>query len=51
LGQEASYFNLRNSQWQIIGLDSGYKEYGLQNPQLEWLTAQLDSPERQRIDS
>jgi Calcineurin-like phosphoesterase len=49
LGQEASYFNLRNGQWQIIGLDSGYKEHGLQKPQLEWLTAQLDSPARQSI--
>jgi hypothetical protein len=49
LGQEASYFNLRNGQWQIIGLDSGYKEYGLQKPQLEWLTAQVDSPARRSI--
>jgi Calcineurin-like phosphoesterase len=49
LGQEASYFNLRNDQWQVIGLDSGYKEYGLKKPQLEWLTAQLDSPTRQSI--
>jgi hypothetical protein len=46
LRQEASYFNLRNPHWQIIGLDSGYEEYGLQKPQLEWLTAQLDSPVR-----
>jgi Calcineurin-like phosphoesterase len=49
LGQEASYFNLRNGRWQIIGLDSGYEEYGLQQPQLEWLTAQLDPPARRSI--
>jgi hypothetical protein len=49
LGQEASYFNLRNGQWQIIALDSGYEEYGLQKPQLEWLTAQLDPPARRSI--
>jgi Calcineurin-like phosphoesterase len=49
LGQEASYFNLRNGRWQIIGLDSGYEEYGLQKPQLDWLTAQLDPPARRSI--
>jgi 3',5'-cyclic AMP phosphodiesterase CpdA len=49
LGQEASYLNLRNGKWQIIGLDSGYEEYGLQKPQLEWLTAQLDPPARRSI--
>ena len=42
LKQEASYFNLRNDKWQIIGLDSGYQEAGLQDPQLAWLTAQVD---------
>lgn len=40
-GQEASYFNLRNDHWQLIGLDSGYNEYGLHDPQSEWLAAQL----------
>jgi hypothetical protein len=49
LGQKASYFNLRNSNWQIIRLDSGYKEYGLQKPQAEWLYAQLDTPARRSI--
>jgi len=49
LGQEASYFNLRNSNWQIIGLDSGYEEYALHKPQLEWLNAQLDEPARRSI--
>jgi hypothetical protein len=40
-GQDASYFNLRNDNWQLIGLDSAYEEYGLQAPQSDWLTAQL----------
>jgi hypothetical protein len=43
LGQEASYFNLRNSKWQIIGLDSAYDEYALHKPQLEWLNAQVEA--------
>jgi Calcineurin-like phosphoesterase len=49
LNQKASYFNLRGRKWQIIGLDSGYQEYGLQNPQLDWLTAQLGSSEPKSI--
>jgi hypothetical protein len=49
LGQEASYFILYNSNWQIIGLDSGYEEYALHKPQLEWLNAQLDAPARRSI--
>ena len=39
--QEASYFNLRNANWQLIGLDSGYEDHGLKDPQREWLVAQL----------
>lgn len=42
-GQEASYFNLRNAHWQLIGLDSGYEDHGLQDPQDEWLAAQLQA--------
>jgi len=49
LGQQASYFNLRNSKWQIIGLDSAYKEYGLHKPQLEWLSAQIGVSGRRSI--
>lgn len=41
-GQEASYFNLGNQHWCLIGLDSGYEDHGLQDPQAEWLDAQLD---------
>lgn len=39
--QEASYFNLRNTHWQLIGLDSGYEDHGLKDPQKGWLQAQL----------
>jgi hypothetical protein len=39
--QEASYFNLRNAHWQLIGLDSGYEDHGLKDPQRDWLVAQL----------
>lgn len=42
--QEASYFNLRNAHWQLIGLDSGYEDHGLKDPQREWLAAQLQAP-------
>jgi hypothetical protein len=42
--QEASYFNLGNANWQLLGLDSGYEDHGLQDPQKEWLEAQLLSP-------
>ena len=42
-GQEASYFNLQNQHWQLIGVDSSYEDYGLQDPQHEWLSAQLDA--------
>lgn len=41
--QEASYFNLRNNHWQLIGLDSGYEDHGLQDPQKDWLEAQLQA--------
>jgi hypothetical protein len=41
--QEASYFNLRNAHWQLIGLDSGYEDHGLKDPQQEWLAAQLNA--------
>jgi hypothetical protein len=40
-GQEASYFCLANDDWQLIGIDSGYEDHGLQDPQKEWLAAQV----------
>jgi calcineurin-like phosphoesterase family protein len=36
-GQPASYFCLRNSNWQIIGLDTGYVDHNLNLEQFEWL--------------
>src|SRR5260370_2164104 len=39
--QEASYFNLRNPYWQLIGIDSGYEDFGLKDPQKEWMASQL----------
>jgi hypothetical protein len=47
--QEASYFNLRNAHWQLIGLDSGYEDHGLKDPQREWLVAQLGASGRKNI--
>ena len=41
--QEASYFNLRNENWQLVGVDSGYEDFGLNDPQKEWLAAQLQA--------
>lgn len=41
-GQAASYFNLRGTNWQVIGLDSGHEDHGLREPQEDWLRAQLD---------
>lgn len=43
LGQQASYFNLRNPHWQLIGIDSGYEEHGLKDPQKDWVAAQLSA--------
>lgn len=49
LGQPASYFCLRNDQWQLVALDTGYKDAipamnlamnratSLQNTEVEWL--------------
>jgi len=39
--QPASYFNLRNQHWRIIGLDTGYVDHSLNREQVEWLAAQL----------
>jgi hypothetical protein len=47
--QDASYFNLRNAHWQLIGLDSGYEDHGLKDPQREWLVAQLGAPGRKNV--
>lgn len=53
LGQPASYFCLRNDQWQLVALDTGYKDAipvmntamnrstSLQNTEVEWLGERL----------
>ena len=40
-GQPASYFNLQNAHWRLIGLDSGYVNHNLNAPQIEWLGDQF----------
>ena len=42
--QPASYFSLANDYWRLIGLDTGYVEHDLQNPQAQWLKRQLTGP-------
>jgi predicted phosphodiesterase len=39
--QPASYFSLANDNWRFIGLDTGYDEHDLHDPQADWLKAQL----------
>lgn len=39
-GQPASYFNLRNRFWQLVGLDSAYINHNFNAPQMEWLAGQ-----------
>lgn len=47
--QPASYFSLGNDHWQLIGLDSAYKDKRLQKPQAVWVEAQLDNGGRKNI--
>jgi hypothetical protein len=45
--QRCSYFSLRNDYWQILGLDSSYKNpdvADLEEPQSAWLTEQVSRP-------
>ncbi|HKQ72442.1 MAG TPA: metallophosphoesterase [Blastocatellia bacterium] len=39
--QPASYFSLANDNWRFIGLDTGYDEHQLHEPQVEWLKGQF----------
>lgn len=48
-GQTASYFNLQSTHFQLIGLDSGYEDHGLKDPQAAWLAAQLQVPNRRNV--
>jgi hypothetical protein len=47
--QPASYFSLANQNWRLIGLDTGYDEHQLHDPQAEWLAAQLQDDGRKNI--
>src|SRR5436190_13747129 len=47
--QPASYFNLANKNWRLIGLDTGYDEHELHAPQAEWLAGQLQDDGRKNI--
>lgn len=48
--QPASYFSLANSNWRFVGLDTGYDEHDLHDPQIDWLRGQLDDkPERKTV--
>jgi hypothetical protein len=48
-GQSASYFNLQSTHFQLIGLDSGYEDHGLKDPQSGWLAAQLQVPNKKNV--
>src|SRR5205814_9785959 len=39
--QGASYFRLFNDNWQLLGLDTAYKENVLEKPQTEWVRQQV----------
>ncbi|HYX29446.1 MAG TPA: metallophosphoesterase [Pyrinomonadaceae bacterium] len=47
--QPASYFSLSNNHWRLIGLDTGYDEHELHDPQAEWLAAQLADDGKKNI--
>jgi hypothetical protein len=40
-GQNASMFSLVNGKWRILGLDTGWDEHKLKNPQPEWIRDQV----------
>jgi hypothetical protein len=48
-GQPASYFNLGNDYWRLIGLDTGYVGRDLNIEQADWLAEQLKGPEKKVI--
>jgi len=41
--QPASYFCLRNNNWQLIGLDTGYVDHNLNREQFEWLLHKVNN--------
>jgi Calcineurin-like phosphoesterase len=40
-GQPASYFNLGNSHWRLVAIDTGNPEYHVNAPQPEWIRHQI----------
>jgi len=47
--QRSSLFQLQNSAWRIFGLDSAWKDDDLEDPQTEWLRAELEKPGGQAV--
>jgi hypothetical protein len=44
--QGASYFNLGNDHWRVIGLDTGYVNHNLNMEQADWLAGQIEGSAR-----
>ncbi|WP_437623884.1 metallophosphoesterase family protein [Sorangium sp. So ce1151] len=49
LGQESSYFALRNADWLILALDTGYDEHDLDARQVEWIRQNVDAAGARRV--
>ena len=47
--QPASYFSLANQNWRFIGLDTGYIDHDLNQPQVDWLAAQFQASNQRTI--
>jgi len=47
--QESSYFVLRNKDWTLIGLDTGWTDFDLDDEQVRWLDAVVGESEGTRI--
>lgn len=42
----SSFFSLANSRWRILGLDTGWEDGGLQEPQPGWIAEEADAAAR-----
>ncbi len=47
--QPASYFSLASQNWRFIGLDTGYVDHDLNQPQVDWLAAQFQANNQKTI--
>jgi hypothetical protein len=47
--QETSHFAIQSSAWQILGLDSAYKNHDLAGHQAEWLGQMATDPQRKTM--